>query len=99
MSICKLMHAQEMSLTLGLFQISKFDVVPTPASKVMLQCKYGIYEVLKAPGYLLSSDARVETQCLCGTAVHNRNTACFLSSRTQLRQLRVFVTATGDVSF
>jgi hypothetical protein len=34
--------------TLGLLQINEFEVVPTPASKVMLQSKYGIYEGLQA---------------------------------------------------
>jgi hypothetical protein len=36
MLILKLTHAQEKSLTLGLFQINESEVVPAPASKVML---------------------------------------------------------------
>ena len=87
MSIRKLRHGQEISVTPGVFRINESEVVPAPASKVMLHCKDGIYQGLKAPGYLLSSDARLATQSLCGTAAHNTSTACFLSSRPQLRQL------------
>jgi hypothetical protein len=87
MMTLKLTPAHEISLTPGLFQIKEFEVVPAPASRVMLQCKYEIYQGLMAPGYLFSSDARLVTHRLCATVAHNKNTASFPSSCPQLRQL------------